>query len=149
MDYVFEIGKRFGNLPFYINEEEIKGYLGAPDFFKKEVGVDCYTSDYKYIEFGIDISYLHFDEFDDAIQIQTNKIFLNDNDLYVLPKNEVLELIKNEYASRKIKFNYEYESYEFEDAENQEEYDFEDIGLTLWFRNQKLINASVSKPISE
>ncbi len=56
MDYIFEIGKRFGDIAFNISDNSIIQILGKPDFFNKEVGVDCYTTDYRYLKYGLDIS---------------------------------------------------------------------------------------------
>ncbi len=147
MDYVFEVGKRFGNIPFYISNTEIKKILGKPDSFNKETGVECCIYDFNYIAYGLDISFIHFDNFDDDIQIQTDKIIFNNKNLYFLKKDKIITLIEKEYEERNLEYKFEYETLEFSDAENQEEYNFEQIGLTLWFTKNKLDNVSVSKPL--
>ena len=148
MNYIFEIGQGFGNIPFNISDNDIKKILGKPDLFHKEIGVETYTSNYQYFNYGLDISFIHFDNFDNDIQIQTDKIILNNKNLYSLQKNKILNMIKKEHKLRKIKYKFESQKYEFTDAENQDEYEFEQIGLTLWFKKNKLSNVCVSNSIN-
>ncbi len=144
MDYIFKIGQKFGTIPLNIADKDINKILGKPDNFHTETGVECYTSNYQYLKQGLDISFIHFDKFDNELQIQTNKIIFNNKNLYSLQKNKILSIIEKEHKLRKIKYKFEHQKYEFYDAESEEEYEFEQIGLTLWFIKNNLCNVCVS-----
>jgi len=148
MDYIFKIGQKFGDIPLNITDKDINKILGKPDNFNKETGVECYTSNYQYLKQGLDISFIHFDKFDNELQIQTNKIIFNNNNLYSLQKNKILSIIEKEHKLRKIKYEFECQKYEFSDAESEEEYEFEQIGLTLWFVKNNLSNVCISSLIN-
>mgnify|MGYP007108821416 CR=1 FL=1 len=79
-------------------------------------------------------------------RIYTNKIIFKGHDLYSLDKNKIFEII-SKYSNLSPREAYKDFSHIIEN--DDEQYSFNDIGLTLWFEDNKLIDVCVNKPIVE
>lgn len=148
MQHIFEPGKRLGNIFFNASQEEIMNILGQPIEIIHEDGEECNTTDMDYSLFGIKISIIRFDNFGSFIQIQTDKLIYNGLNWYDLSKLKLLNIIKRMYEEYNIEYNFKLEKTDFEEF-IEEQYDFNEIGVTLWFVDNNLDNLCVFKPEKE
>ncbi len=147
MDYNFEIGEGLGKINFESTKDYIFQTLGKPITVNKTVGNKCYTFDYDYDNLGIGIvfDYDEFAEPKNTLHIHTDNIVFNNKTWKGLNRNNLLKIIRTIHKKRKINYKYDYEKIEFEDF-TQKEYNFDNIGLTLWLKNNLFDEAVVYKP---
>ena len=63
---------------------------------------------------------------------------------YNYDKNELIEIIKNIYKKKNYTFDFDITEI---DCINEKQLDFFEIGVTLFFHNDKLKSVDLSKPI--
>mgnify|MGYP000353270007 CR=1 FL=1 len=145
MDYKFYIGKGLDNIMFYYKEKDVLKVLGNPT--EVETQYDNYKDGttgkvviYYYNNRNLSISFNYYGGEQESIRIYTDKIIFKGYDLYKKNKEEIINLICN---ISNISKNKAYEKFLFGECQ----YNFDDIGLTLWFKGKKLIDVCINKPI--
>lgn len=153
-DLLFLIGEGLGEVRFSMNEEQVKKLLGEPDSIDKEESVDEEDGTnelvvyYNYHEIGMRPAFYYYDDEFDSMNIFADQIQLRGSNLFELDQQEILDIIKKIYQEEEWEFTYDYEF--FQDDENgpgEEEYNFERMGLTLWFQDEALDEVCVYKPM--
>jgi hypothetical protein len=142
MNYIWIVGKSFGNIPYNITKESLPELLGEPsDILEEEIiddaGQKMVSYDYEYIDLGISLEFLYFDEEYYSCTLMTDKLIINGNDIYKLKKRKVLELIKKIFDTLQLKYQ---PKKEYLYVTNEYIYSFENIGLTIIFKNTKISN---------
>ena len=148
MDYAFKPGIGLGAITFSQTPSEIVETFGKPDLHRTEKGIDCETIYMNYDNLGIHLTFVFIDNHESDLQIHTHKLIYNQQDWYDLKKPELLKVIESLYKEQDLNFQFDYELYEY-DTYNEEEYSFEDIGVTVWFKSDKANNICLSVPDKE
>lgn len=146
MDYTLKIGKGLGLINFNYREKDILKLLGEPDNLEKKTGNKCYTNTYIYNKYGIRII-IDFDEFAEPkyeTAVMTERLKFKNKLWNNLSKNEIIKIIKTEYKNRKLEYDYNYELHDYSDN-NFEEYNFDKIGVTIYFKNDRFDGAYILK----
>ena len=146
MDYTFKIGKSLGKINLNYNDKDIVKLLGEPDNIEKKNGAKCYTNTLIYNKVGIRFI-IDFDEFaypKYEIAVMTEKLKFDNKLWNNLSKKEIIQIIKKEYKKRKIKYECEIELHDYSDN-NFEEYIFDKLGVTLYFKENKFDGAYIIK----
>ncbi len=146
MDYTLKIGEGIGKINFNYNNEDIVKLLGKPDNIEKKTGNKCYRNTYIYNKQGIRFT-IDFDEFADPkyeTAIMTEKLSFRNKLWNKLTKDEIINIIKTEHKKRKIIYDCKYELHDYSDN-NFEEYVFNKIGITLYFKDNKFDGAYILK----
>ncbi len=140
MNYNLNIGKGLDYLNFDYSVNEIIHLLGKP----KKITDDGSTLCMDYKNRGLFVSFEKEDEKWTDMDIQTDKIFYKNINWFDIEKSELLKAIKKIYQEKQI-------TYKFYKSEvellNEEQYDFYEIGVSLFFKINNLTNVYVSKPI--
>ncbi len=147
MNYNFKIGQGLGKINFELPEKKILQILGKPTNIDKTKGNKCFINDYDYDDLGISVIF-HFDEFADpknCMHVHTNNIVYENKTWKGLDKNNLLKIIRTIHKERKINYKFDYEKIEFNEF-IQKEYNFDNIGLTLWFKDNLFNEAVVYNP---
>ncbi len=139
INYNFEIGKSFAGLKFDIPIENAIQQLGKPmRTYKDELGTSLL-----YDNIGIILSYEKENQKWTDLGIQTDKLIYDEKNWYDYKKNELIKIIKKIY--QKKKYNFEFDKTKIE-CTQEEQFDFYEIGVALFFNKNKLTNVIVSKP---
>ena len=153
-DLLFQIGKGLGDVQFSMNEEQVKKLLGEPDSIEKEESVDEEDGTkervvyYNYHEIGIRPAFYYYNDEFDSMNIFSDQIQLHGNNLFEIDQQEILDIVKKIYQEEEWEFKYDYEAFQEDDNDPaEEEYNFERMGLTLWFQDETLDEVCVYKPM--
>ncbi len=147
--YKFDPEKGLGDLSLDYSENQIINLLGEPDSIERTTGNKCYSTELEYKSLDINIL-IDFDEFAENqydIHIRTNKLFFNNISWDNLKKSDILKTIKTIFKQKGITYLFEHEIHDFTDYKF-EEYNFENIGLTVYFEANRFDGAVVYKPIA-
>ncbi len=140
MDYNFKIGVGLGKIKFEYSKNQVLKILGKPD----KIIDDEYFLSFKYYELGLFIDYEKEQDKLTDLNIHTTYFLYRGKDWFRYNKKNIIKEIKKIYKSKKIKFDYMSSNI---DILNEEQYDFDEIGITLFFKKNKLSNVCVSKPL--
>ncbi len=140
MNYNFEIGQSFAGINFNFPVKKTLKLLGKPDKTYK----DDFSLYFQYNNLGLYLTYEKENKKWADLGIQTDKLFYEGKNWYDYNKNELIKLIKEIY--KKKKYNFEFDITELECTEEQQ-YNFYEIGVALFFNNNFLTNVIVSKPL--
>ena len=146
MNYNFIIGKGIGDIKFDSNKNEIVRLLGKPDNIESSKGYKCDTQTFIYNNLGLRLIF----DYDEFANPKKEVIVLTENLAYKnkkwnnLKKNEIFNIFKKEFFKMKYKYNYEFHDYE---EDSFEEYEYEKLGLTIFFKKNLFDSAYVYKPI--
>jgi hypothetical protein len=139
MNYVLKPGVAFGNIDFLMNQEEVIAKLGKPDEIREEETSDMEGPirivDFEYEDLDLLISFTYFDDEYDSLNIFSGKVIFNNVDLYSMDKEEILDTLTT-VSEVSIK---EARVVDL-DPDDDEEYDFPDIGMTIWFDSDGDLN---------
>jgi hypothetical protein len=139
MDYILKLGKSFGNIKFEMSEEEVKAKLGEPDEVNEEETKDTQGNirikDFQYDDLELLVSFTYFEDEYDSLNVFTGKAILDGVDLYSKNKQEILDILSelSELSTEDAKVT------DLE-ADDDEEYDYEDLGITIWFDEEGELN---------
>ena len=140
MNYNFEIGKSFAGIDLDISIKKAIKHLGNPvRTYKDRLGMSLL-----YDNIGLILSYEKENQNFTDLGIQTDKLIYDGKNWYDYNKNDLIKIIKKIY--QKKKYNFEFDKTKIECTE-EEQFDFHEIGVALFFINNKLTNVIVSKPI--
>lgn len=149
MEYNFIPGKKFGKISFTDTEKDIVRKIGKP----KSTNIEIYQDDdnydktiyYEYPDFGISIKFNYFNNEYHGLTISSKKALLNSKNLYELNKNEIINTLEQIYQQRQIPFKPEIEIYDMSEYEEYK-YDFDEIGVSMWFSNNILNDIYLTAP---
>ena len=140
MNYNFEIGKSFAGIELDISVPNAIKRLGNPiRTYKDRLGMSLL-----YDNIGLILSYEKKNQNFTDLGIQTDKLIYDGKNWYDYNKNDLIKIIKKIY--QKKKYNFEFDKTKIECTE-EEQFDFYEIGVALFFNKNKLTNVIVSKPI--
>ncbi len=151
MDYTLKAGTGLGYICFTDKEKDIQKKLGIPDrtdtelFDDNSEGITDKTVYYDYFDFGIRLKFNYFNGKFDGLTISAEKVVYNNSDLFAVSLDEIMELMKQIHDELKVEFQCDTESYQLSDT-NESCYDFDQIGITLWFTDYKLNDVYLYKP---
>lgn len=139
--YIFQPNKRFLGIEFEFSEKKVIEILGHPDKITKETHqnpnntVD-FDIIYYYYKQNIEIMFYYYDNIYNKLAIFTRNLMINNIEIFKLKKREILEIISkiSNYTLDRAFI----ESVRLDDNLVSEQYDFDDIGITLWFENDRL-----------
>ncbi len=140
MNYNLTIGKGLGSIQFDFRKKEILNVLGKPE---KIIRDDDFVS-LKYPNFGL---FFDFEKEKNKLidlNIHTTKISYKNKNWFNCNKTDLFEIIKDIYKTENVKFDYSYSKIK---VINEEQFDFDEIGVTLFFKKNKLTNVALSKPL--
>ena len=140
MNYNFEIGKSFAGIDFTFPVEKVIKILGKPDS-KYNDDISMYL---EYEKSGLLISYEKENKKWIDLGIQTNKLFYEGKNWNNYNKKDLIKIIKKIYKKRDYIFDFDFTKLE---GIEEEQYNFHEIGVALFFHNDKLKSVDVSKPI--
>ena len=140
MDYNFKIGKGIAGINFEYPVQKVIQILGEPDK-KYEDTVSLYL---QYDKHGLLLSYEKENQKLIDLDIETEKLIYEGKNWYNYDKNELIEIIKNIYKKKNNTFDFDITEI---DCINEKQLDFFEIGVTLFFHNDKLKSVDLSKPI--
>lgn len=149
MEYNFIPGEKFGEISFTDTEHDIVKKIGAPtsmntEIYEKDENCDK-TIYYEYLDLGISLKFNYFNHNYHGLTLSSKKAILNSVNLYDLQKNEILKAIEKIYRQKKIPFEPETENYDLIEYE-ESKYDFDEIGVSLWFSNNTLNDIYLTAP---
>ncbi len=140
IDYNFKIGKGIAGINFDYSLQDVLKLLGKPDK-KQEDSVSLYL---EYRQYGLFLSYEKENKELIDLGIGTEQLIYEGKNWYNFNKNELIGIIKNIY--KKKNYTFDFETSEIE-CINEEQLDFYEIGVTLFFNKNKLESVDISKPI--
>ena len=140
MNYNLNIGKSLDNINFNYSVNKVIQLLGKP----KEMADNGITLHLNYLDLGLLFSYEKENTKWTDMDIQTDKIIYNNTDWYSMEKKELIDTIKKIYSEKKFTYNFHKSEVEIL---NEQQYNFYEIGVTLFFYYNKLTNVTVSKPL--
>ena len=140
MNYNFKIGDGFADIKFDYTHNQIINTLGKPNKIYNEDVLFAL----EYDKLGLYFSYNKHNNKLSELDIFTEKISYLNKNWYSLKKRNLLNEIKNIYKNKKLKYKFSYDKYE---ELKDEQYNFHEIGVTLFFENNKLYNVCLAKPI--
>ena len=140
MEYNFEIGKSFAGLKLDIPIKKALKQLGKPiRTYKDNFGMSLF-----YDNIGLILSYEKENQKWTDLGIQTEKLIYEGENWYDYKKKELINIIKKIYQKKNFLFDFDITEIK---CTNEKQYDFYEIGATLFFQNNKLTNVIISKPI--
>jgi hypothetical protein len=150
MDYTLNIGKGLGKLRLHSFPEEVEELLGEPDPIEKEYayndfGEHCTTVKFYYDHWGLQVHFFYFEKVLDGMHIYTDSLFYEGRNWFDLPKSTVLGMVEAIYQEKGLDYITDFQSIDYGEF-IQEQYDFDAIGLTLWFEGDELDNACIFSP---
>ncbi len=131
MNYNFKIGKGLG---------QITNLLGVPD----KIIDDKEFISLQYNNLGLLIDYESENDQLIDLNIYTKTFLYENKNWFQFNKNDLLQTVRNIYNKMNLEYDLNYNKI---NSLNEEQYDFDDIGITLFFNENKLSNVCVSKPI--
>ncbi len=138
--YDLHIGKGIGNINFNDSYQDIISLLGKPDkIFEEDILFALH-----YENLGL---YFYYDKDCDKLDnlnIMTDKINYKNKNWYNLSKNKIFEIIKSICRNRNLEFEYDYDD---DYSDKTKHYQFHNIGVSLFFKNKRLSNVSISEPL--
>lgn len=151
MDYTLKAGIGLGNIYFTDKEKDIQKKLGTPDrtdtelFDDNSKSITDKTVYYDYFNIGIRLKFNYFNGKFDGLTISSEKVLYNNRDLFAVSFDEIMELMKQIHEEMQVAFQCDIENYQL--SENNEScYNFDQIGVTLWFTDNKLNDFYFYKP---
>lgn len=150
MDYIFEIGKPFCGINFDFDEAQLKALLGEPserelDHSPEDESIKDITLEYDAHGLSVVLNYIEEDLV--GLDIFTDKIIIDDVDLYSLTETQMLEVLQELSAMD------EEEAYvdhtELEAGKLEVMYAFSDIGLTVWCVDKQVTDVCISEIMDE
>jgi hypothetical protein len=138
----FVPNKGMGKISFTSTEEEIVTILGKPETREVIEEGDGFHSVELYFD-QQDISvFLHYDGKDfEYLSIHSNNLLFNGIDFSKENKTTIVDNIEAYYAANKIKMDLAIEKDLPEYV-----YTYDNIGLTIWFENEAIVDISVELP---
>jgi len=149
MNYLFKVGSGLDNLTFDTTESDALKLLGNPDKIEREVYENAYESikdetvRFYYKSSGLKLKFNYFDNEYDGLTISTNKLIYNSEDWFSLSKRKVIKIIKEIHQERNLVYVFEKEKYKNSETE---EYNFNAIGLTIWFEDNRVDDLCIFRP---
>ncbi len=137
--YNFEIGKSFAGIDFGFPVKKALRLLGKPDKTYK----DKLSLYFQYNNLGLYLTYEKEQKKWTDLGIQTDKLIYEGNNWYDYNKEKLLKIIETIYYKKKIDFDFDITKLDYFD---EEQYNFYEIGVTLFFNKTKLTNIALSKP---
>lgn len=138
------------NLTFNMKEQEVLEMFGAPNSMERRESLsnDSHEISLYYNVLGCNIDFYYDDKTGGSyMNIFLEKSFFYSNeDWFLLSKNEIFERICKIY---KEKFAENAELPEFKEKNNTDlcEYEFPEIGISLWFNETELEYVAVYQPV--
>lgn len=149
MDYNFIPGKNFGEISFIDTENDVLNKIGKPKYMKTEVYEDEDNYDkticYEYPDLGISVDFDYFNNKYHGLTISSKKAFLNSINLFELDKNEIINAVEQIYKQNGLTYKPEIETHDMVEYE-ESKYDFDEIGVSLWFSNNTLNDIYLTVP---
>ena len=142
-NYEFVFGQGLGEISFDMDENELYSKLKSPGSTDSDVyekGVEETKRDH-YPDYGLLISKSMYDGIIDPLKIFTKKLIVAGSDLYSLKLTTLRKHIVLEHDRLQIEFLEKVVGEPFET-----EISYPRLGLTVWFENEKLIDACIEKP---
>jgi len=152
MNYLFKIGVGLDNISFDAKESDVIKLLGKPNkierdsYIDEKQGFNDETIYYSYDNLGIFIKFNYFDNEYYGLTINTNKLIFNNQNWFLLTKRKIINIIKEVYREKDLSYTFEKEKLNVYGCE-VEKYEFETIGLTIWFENNKIDDLYINKPV--
>ncbi len=140
MNYNFQIGKGIAGINFDFSVDKVIQLLGEPNQ-RYEDSISLYL---QYEKLGLLLAYEREKEKWIDLDIKTKKLIYEGKNWYDYDKNELIEIIK--YIYKKNNYTFDFDLTEL-DVIGEEQYDFYEIGVTLFFNKNKLKSIDVSMPI--
>ncbi len=142
MDYNFQIGKGIAGINFDYTVDRVIQTLGKPDK-RQEDSVSLYL---QYERFGLFLSYEKQKQKQKYIDlsIETDILLYEGKNWYNYNKTKLLKIIQKIYKKKNYIFDYNLTKI---DTIKECQYNFFEIGVTLFFQKNKLKSIDVSKPI--
>ena len=141
MDYNFIPGKSFGKISFDDTESDVLNKIGKPQHFEIEESKyeDNYdkTVTFEYENLGLSIDFDYFSHGYSGLTISSRKVLINSRNIYDIEKNELIKIFEEIYKQRGIPFNPKVEVHDMVKY-NEYNYELDEIGVTLWFSENKL-----------
>ncbi len=149
MEYNFIPCKNFGKISFADTENDILNKIGKPKYINTEIYEDEDNYDktiyYEYPNFGVSIKFNYYNNEYHGLTISSKKAFLNKKNLYKLDKNEIITDVEQIYKQMKLPFNPEIETHDMVEYK-ESKYDFDEIGVSMWFSNNTLNDIYFTAP---
>ncbi len=153
MNFIFNIGNNLGDLHLDYDLQKVISILGKPNEIKHYLDSEPINDSLQNKYLVYDDLDLHigfgFDDFDNyrGLSITTKKIIYNGLDWSEFSKKKMITIIKSVFQSKDLDFLFEREVHDYGDYKF-EEYNFENIGLTVYFENNRFDGAVVYKPLA-
>ncbi|MDL2262453.1 hypothetical protein LJC11_03005 [Bacteroidales bacterium OttesenSCG-928-I21] len=143
INIIFKPQIGLGNILFSFQENDIIKMLGTPDERKIDVFNLSESAIYLYYdEIKIHLSIYYENGKFDHLSIGTEDIVLDSVRFSSSTKDEIIKFIANYHYKNKIHYLCEYT---YAENINEEEYFFENIGLTIWFEENTISDICVQK----
>ncbi len=140
MNYNLEIGKSFAGIDFNYPVDKVMNLLGQPD----SKYIDDLSMYLKYNELGLYISFEKENKKWTDLGIQTERVVYEGKKWNEYNKKDLFKIIKKIYLEKKYPF--EFDTTEI-DCTNEKQYNFYEIGVTLFFDKDKFKSIALSKPM--
>jgi len=148
MDYVFLKHGKFLNLDFNSNPKKVIEVLGKPDkserYYYKGLQSVEYDETFFYDGDCLRIIFSFIDNEFENTSFFVKKLFVSDVDVFSLKKKEIVEVFKNLSDSKDDLSKLDKC---FVDDYLSETYSLSDLGVTLWFENDKLDEVCIDEPL--
>jgi hypothetical protein len=146
-DITFKPQVGFGKILFSFQEDDIIKVLGQPDEkFIDTFDENEYSVHLDYEKLGIYTGIYYENGKFDYLSIFSEDIILDDVRFSTLTKSKIISFLKEYHVKNNIKLKYEYQ---YDKDVNEENYFYENIGLTIWFENNKISNICVAQVIDK
>ena len=131
-----------GDLLFKYDQNEVLSILGLPE--EKEidqVNDSDYTVRFFYKALGYSFHFHYEDNAFNYSSIHSKRIILDNEDFSMITKERIIGVIKDYYLKKDLVYD---EKYSFDESVNEETYSFDNIGLTIWFENNRISDICVN-----
>lgn len=139
----FYPGKGVGKIEFSFNEDDIVEALGEAD----EIDEDTISETESvvsvlYYDLGLDFFVEYIDD-DQILSIHSDDIILDDKNIAPMEQDEMLQFMRTYHEKNNLEFLHE----KAIDEETDEEcHYFDNIGLTLWYEEDTLVDICCQDP---
>ncbi len=163
MNYIYNFQKGIDTINFDYTEEEIISILGKPDRVEKTEYEKCMCNYYSmfYDSYEMDITikiYYKPDPISDCYtdEVESKSMYIAMSEKFIfegknwfdLKKREILKIIRELYSRYQIEYQYDYEKSELIEF-TMEQYIFDDLGIIVFFHDNKINQVFVQKPDNE
>lgn len=138
-DFKFTPNEGVGEVLFKFNKEQIIKKLGNPIEEKMDNELQSQMLEYE-LNGKFMLIFIHYEDSKfDYTSIHTDVLYMDDIEISTMNKDELLDFLKEYYEKLNLNFNFKYTEDDLDDY-----YEFDDIGLTVWFEEDVITDISVN-----